>query len=69
MISKKMKKHWLMQAYNRLPLGGKIALPIVGVFLVFAVLKTIKWAFWLGLIGLAAYLGLSAFLYFKDKKQ
>lgn len=64
-----MKNHWLLKAYFKLPLAGKVAVPVVGIFLVFAILKTVKWAFWLGLLGLVVYLGLSAFLYFKDKKS
>jgi len=69
MILRKMKNHWLIRFYQNLSLGGKVAVPVLGIFLIISVLKTIKWAFWLGLIGLVAYFGLSAFLYFKDKNR
>ena len=64
-----MKTNWLLRAYLQMPLWGKIAAPLVALFLLVSVLKAVKWAFWLGLLGLIAYFGASAFLYFKDKKK
>ena len=64
-----MKNHWLVRTYLKFPLWGKIAAPLATVFLFLAVLKAVEWAFWLGLIGFVAYMGASAFLYFKDKKK
>lgn len=62
-----MNKHWLVKTYLAMPLWGKIATPIVAVFLFLATLKAIKWAFWLGVLGLILYLGASTVLYFQDK--
>ncbi|RMG62201.1 MAG: hypothetical protein D6722_18730 [Bacteroidetes bacterium] len=62
-----MNKNWLLKTYMAMPLWGKVVTPLVAVFLVLAALKAIKWAFWLGLIGLILYLGASAVLYFQDK--
>lgn len=64
-----MKKNWLVKSYLSLPLWGKVAVPAAGAFLVISVLKTLKWAFWLGLLGLVAYFIASAVLYFKDKRN
>jgi len=64
-----MKTNWLLRSYLQMPLWGKIAAPLVALFLFVSVLKAVKWAFWLGIIGLIAYVGASAFLYFKDKKK
>ena len=64
-----MKTNWLVKTYLSLPLWGKIAAPTAAVVIFLAVLKTIKWAFWIGLLGLIAYLIASAVLYFKDKNK
>jgi len=64
-----MKNHWLVRAYLKFPLWGKIAAPLAAVFLLVSVLKIAQWAFWLGLLGFIAYMGASAFLYFKNKKE
>jgi hypothetical protein len=64
-----MKTNWLLRSYLQMPLWGKIATPLVALFLFVSVLKAVKWAFWLGIIGLLAYVGASAFLYFKDKNK
>lgn len=64
-----MKTNWIVRAYLQMPLWGKIAAPLVAVFLFVSVLKAVKWAVWLGLLGLVAYFAASAFLYFKDKNK
>ncbi|GAB4414843.1 MAG: hypothetical protein OHK0039_23020 [Bacteroidia bacterium] len=51
-----MKSNWILKTYLSLPLWGKIALPLAGVFVVMALLKMVKWAFWLAVIGVVVYL-------------
>ncbi|MDX2248168.1 MAG: hypothetical protein SF052_15395 [Bacteroidia bacterium] len=64
-----MKKSLLIQAYMKLPLWGKVAVPAVAVFLVISIFKTLSWAFYLGIFAVIAYFAASAVLYFRDKKR
>lgn len=64
---KKLRNHLLYKGYLSLPLWGKITIP-VAVLLILMVLKSILTkGFYIGIFLLVAYLGFSAFLYFKDK--
>lgn len=64
-----MKNHWLLKAYLKLPLWGKVAAPAAGIFLVVSAFKALSWAFWLGIAALVVYFIASAVLYFKGNKE
>ena len=66
---RKIRNNLLVKGYTSLPLWGKIGVPVLGFILISMLVSTMKWVFWLGIIGLIAYLVLSAFLYIKDKRK
>ncbi len=66
---KKMKNSFLFKTFLKMPLWGKVAVPAVAIFLVVSVFKAMSWAFYLGILAIAAYFILSGFLYFKDRKK
>ncbi|TAE49866.1 MAG: hypothetical protein EAZ89_13365 [Bacteroidetes bacterium] len=63
-----MDKNWLLRSYMKLPLWGKVAIPLAAVFLVVAALKALNVALWLGLIGVAVYVVLQVADRFSGKK-
>ena len=56
----KFDKNWILKSYMKLPLAGKVIVPFAALFLISALIKSVKPALMLGLIGLAVYVVLKA---------
>lgn len=66
---KQIKKQTLAKSFAKLPLWGKIALPVGAIVVLSLLVKGIKMIVSLALLGGLIYLAASAWMYVKDRQQ